>query len=134
VALAAVVGLVPAFAQVGRVLPAGEEVLDDELERVVGEYYEPYPGFWLDVALSVFVGVSTGYITHQSGASLTTSVSAGFLAFGVTMIGRPSQNWKGPGLTLAIGLTHLAIGLTHVADSPAYHSGGGLGGGGGWAW
>ena len=86
VALAAVVGLVPAFAQLGYaqavpesglVTPVGEELLDEEL-WIVGE---AYPGFTKDLFIGATVGITTGFIASQSGASLKTSITAGILTF-----------------------------------------------------
>ncbi len=85
VALAAVVGLVPAFAQLGYaqavaeavpVIPAGEELTDEELLEVGGEQ-------WVlrECAIGATLGIASGFTASKSGASLELSVGIGMLTF-----------------------------------------------------
>lgn len=90
VTLAAVVGLVPSFAQLSyaqalpepvAVLPLGEDVPDEELLEVEGQLVE----FWywetvLILARLLAVGTITAWITYQATRDLLYSAQAGVAA------------------------------------------------------
>jgi len=98
VALVAVVGLVPVFAQVSYaravpesvlVTPVGEDLVDDELSDIVGE---AYPSFTRDLVVGGVLGIGAGFAASQSGASLEVSITVGTL----TLLGYLAGVWPRP--------------------------------------
>ncbi len=93
VALAAVVGLVPTFAQLSyaqalpepvSVLPLGEQIPDEELLEVEGEFID-----WLIfLGACLFVGALTGYMAYfYGGASSLEAAIWGLSAMLMMVVG-----------------------------------------------